>query len=253
MKTRRLKLRIAFDGSGYHGWQSGRSGHGVADHVAKALSGVFDFQGDVVSSSRTDSGVHAIDLVAHADVIGSQTKASAPGLRDRINARLPSDIRIREAKWVSDAFHARFGARAKEYRYRIWNEAVMNPLLEGQAWHVPKPLDVAAMKQAAAILRGEHDFRAFTSKRDGVLGNPVRQLRHLSIRRNGSEWVLVMKADGFLYKMCRGIAGTLVHVGLGKLAPEDVAELLKPGAGRTSGPNAPAHGLVLWRVSYGSA
>lgn len=253
MNPRRLKLLIAYDGSAYHGWQSGRSGSGVADHVTKVLADLLELDGDLVSSSRTDSGVHAMGLVAHADVRNASSTLCPLRLRERLNARLPGDIRIREVTWAGSGFHARFGARAKEYRYRIWNEATMNPLLDGQAWHVARALDGKAMKLAAARLVGEHDFRAFTSKRDGVLGGTVRHLQHLSIRRSGSEWTITLKADGFLYKMCRALVGTLVHVGCGKMDPDQVTDLLQPGASRTPGPNAPAQGLVLWRVSYGKS
>lgn len=248
--TRRLRLTIAFDGSGYHGWQAGRSGRGVADVFQRVLAENLGVTEDLVSSSRTDSGVHAHGLVAHADVPGRFARKPADAMRALLNSMLPADIRVREAKWVTDSFHARFDARWKEYRYTIWNDAVMNPLRNGQAWHVAKPLDVDAMKQAASLLLGSHDFRAFTARRDGVLGSSTREMMKFSISRKGSEVMITMRADGFLYKMCRALVGTLVHVGHGRMTADDVNDLLEKGAGRTPGVNAPAQGLVLWKVGY---
>lgn len=249
--THRLRLVIAFDGSGYHGWQSGRSGRGVADVVQRVLADSLGVTGDVVSSSRTDSGVHAYGLVAHAGVPPPHTRKTAEALRSLLNAKLPADIQVREAAWVADSFHARFDARWKEYRYTLWNDAVMNPLLHGRAWHVPGTLDMQAMKQAAQMITGTHDFRAFTSKRDGVLGSSERRMIKLSIVRKGHEVTIALRADGFLYKMCRGIVGTLVRVGQGRMTFAELEILLENPASRTPGINAPAEGLVLWEVGYG--
>lgn len=252
MTARRLRLLLAFDGTGYHGWQSGRSGRGVADVVQQALADHLGVVEDVVSSSRTDSGVHAFGLVAHADVSGSHARKPAEAVRALLNAKLPADIRVREAAWVQDSFHARFDAQWKEYRYLIWNDAVMNPLMHGRAWHVPGALDIDAMKRVAEICAGKHDFRAFTTRRKGELGSTVRVMQSVSIAHKGREVTITLRADGFLYKMCRALVGTLVHVGQGKMTAEQVVILLDDGADRTPGPNAPAHGLVLWKVGYGS-
>jgi len=249
--VRRLRLLIAFDGSCYHGWQSGRSGSGVADVMQRVLADALGVTDDLVSSSRTDSGVHAHGLVAHADVPLKHAERKADALRALLNAKLPADIRVREAAWVASSFHARFDASWKEYRYSIWNEPVMHPLRNGRAWHVPVPLDIHAMRKAASFLTGQHDFRAFTSHRKGELGATSRKLIKLSISRHGGDLTVRLVADGFLYKMCRGIVGTLVLVGRGKMAADDVRRLLENGTSRTPGVNAPAHGLVLWQVGYG--
>lgn len=244
-------MLIAYAGAGYHGWQSGRSGNGVADHLAQVLCEHLGVTDDLVSSSRTDSGVHAHGLVAHTDVPVAAARKRPDAIRSMLNAHLPADIRVREVEWVEPSFHARFGASAKQYRYTLWNEPVMHPLWVGRAWHVPQQLDLAAMREAAALMLGRHDFRAFTSKRDGVLGSSLREVRKLAISRAGGEWTITIEADGFLYKMCRAIVGTLVHVGRRKMAAAEVAELLVPAAARTPGVNAPAEGLVLWEVKYG--
>ena len=249
--TRRLRLLIAFNGSGYHGWQSGRSGYGVADMMQRVLAETLGVTDDVVSSSRTDSGVHAHGLVAHADVPVKHANRKADALCALLNSKLPADIRIREVTWAAPSFHARFDAQWKEYRYSIWNSPVMHPLRNGQAWHVAVPLDIHAMRKAASTLTGLHDFRAFTSRRKGELGASTRNMMKLFVSRSGGDVTIRLVADGFLYKMCRAIVGTLVLVGHGKLAPEEIPRLLENGSPRTPGANAPAHGLVLWQVGYG--
>lgn len=248
--TRRLRLTIAFDGSAYHGWQSGRSGKGAADQLAAVLEQTLGVKADLVSSSRTDSGVHAHGLVAHADVPRHHAKQRPDALVARINAHLPATLRVRAARWVGSSFDARFDATAKQYRYQLWNEAVMHPLWQGRAWHVPGALDLKAMRAAARRLLGTHDFRAFTSRRDGTLGSTRRTIHKLMLKREGPLWTVVIEADGFLYKMCRAIVGTLVCIGQRRMSLAELDALLKPASPRTPGVNAPAHGLMLWSVKY---
>ena len=244
----KFKLTLAYDGSAYHGWQSQKSGRGVQDRLESALSQLFHGNPKVTGSSRTDAGVHALGLVAHFE-----TDALRMPLRHlalAINSLLPEDIRVMRAARAADDFHARFGAVAKEYRYRIWNHPAMNPLLRTQAWHVPRKLDLSAMREAAAIFAGRHDFSAFTAHRPGELGDPVRMLDRCELRRRGPEITCTLQASGFLYKMCRGIVGTLVQIGEGRFPPDAVTEMLASRDRRKAGMNAPAHGLVLWKVDY---
>jgi len=243
----RFKLVIALDGAAFHGWQSGRSGRGAADHLEAALARYFPGASGVVSSSRTDSGVHAVGLVAHVDL----PRAVAPDrVRAALNAVLPATLRVMAASRVSSAFHARFDAVSKEYRYQIRNHPVMDPLLVGRAWHVPQALDLPAMRAAAACLVGVHDFRSFTVRRDGSPGETTRKILRCGIRGRRGLLTLVVEADGFLYRMCRRIAGTLVDVGRGRMTVDDVvAALDRPGIA-AAGVTAPAHGLCLHRVRY---
>jgi tRNA pseudouridine38-40 synthase len=247
---RRIKLTIAFDGGSFHGWHAGRSGRGVADHVQKALTALMPSACGLVGSSRTDSGVHALGMVAHFDVPTVELLVPAGRLAHALNAWLPPGIRILSAARTCGSFHARFGATSKEYRYQVWNTPVMNPLLRQQAWHVPQPLDQAAMREAARLLVGRHDFRAFTSRRDGIPENGIRTLACCEMRGTGPLLTFILRGDGFLYKMCRGIVGTLVRTGRGLMTPEEVRQLLASPGTRTRGVNAPAHGLILWKVSY---
>ena len=250
MSALNFKLTLAFDGAGYHGWQGQRSGRGVQDQVQAALAKLFKNPSPLVSSSRTDTGVHARALVAHFEVPADEFKMPPRQLVLAINALLPDDIRVRSAVRVPMAFNARFDALAKQYRYVVWNHAVMDPLRRGQAWHVPRALDLAAMEKAAGLFVGRHDFRAFTAKRPGVLKDPVRTLTRCEVRRRGSELTFVIEGSGFLYKMCRGIVGTLIQVGEGRFPPDEIKAMLAGGDRRAAGVNAPAHGLVLWQVRY---
>jgi tRNA pseudouridine38-40 synthase len=247
---RRFKLTIAFDGAAYHGWHAGRSGNGVSDHIEKALAVLFPSAPSLVSSSRTDSGVHALALVAHFDLPENETSMPARRLTPALNALLPADIRVISAARTCASFHARFGATSKQYRYQVWNAPVMNPLLQGRAWHVPRELDLTAIRNAASLLCGRHDFRAFTSRRDGKLTESSRVLSRCEIRKSGPLLTFIIQGDGFLYKMCRGIVGTLVKTGRSLMTCSEVEELLKNPACHIGRLNAPAHGLILWRVSY---
>ncbi len=147
-------------------------------------------------------------------------------------------------------FHARFDAKGKQYRYFIWNHPAQNPLLRHYAWHVPQKLDLSAMRLATRQLVGEHDFRAFAANRNYPMPDTVRTVRRCEIKRQGPLLTVIIEANGFLYKMCRGIAGTLVQVGQGKINPEHLVCILASKDRRVAGMTAPAHGLVLWKVFY---
>jgi tRNA pseudouridine38-40 synthase len=251
MHVLKFKLTISFDGTSYHGWQSQKSGRGVQDQVQKALARLFASKPQVQSSSRTDAGVHALGLVAHFDLPKDEFRMPQRHLALAINACLPDDIRVRTAIRVPLSFHARFDASGKQYRYSVWNDPVMNPLLRHQAWHVPRSLDLEAMREAARSFVGRHDFRSFTANRGDVLENAVRTVTRCDIRRRGSLITFTIEGEGFLYKMCRGIVGTLVQVGFGKFPASEVRGMLDQQDRRVAGMNAPAQGLVLWKVFYG--
>lgn len=250
MSRLKFKLTLAFDGAAYHGWQGQRSGRGVQNQVENALSRIFPSAPTLQASSRTDTGVHAYGLVVHFEVPQEEFVMPVQRLTLALNACLPEDVRVRAASRVPLTFDARFDAKGKEYRYEVWNDPVMNPLIRGQAWHVPRSLDLLGMKAAAAHFVGRHDFSSFTSTRDGELGDPFRTLTRCEVRRRGARMTFVIEGAGFLYKMCRGIVGTLVQVGEGKFRPDEVQEMLLCQDRRVSGVNAPAHGLILWKVIY---
>lgn len=246
----RLRLTIAFDGTHYAGWQHQASGLAVQEVVETALAQLFPSHPRVQGSSRTDSGVHALGLVAHCDVPRPEFRFPPAKLVLALNAHLPEDIRVLAAARAPARFHARFDARGKQYRYFVWNHPAVNPLLRHQAWHVPRPLDGPAMRQAAQRFVGTHDFRAFTANRGVPLEDAVRTLTRCDVQRRGPLLTFVIEGNGFLYKMCRAIVGTLVQLGLGRLAAADLDRILASRDRRTAGLTAPAHGLVLWKVAY---
>ena len=250
MPATKFKLTIAYDGTGYEGWQMQKTGVGVQQKIEEALAKLFPSKPQVHSSSRTDTGVHALGMVAHFEVAKTECAMNARKLALALNAWLPPDVRVLHAVRATPSFHARFDAAGKQYRYFVWNHAAMNPLLRSTAWHVPRQLDVSLMRQAAAGFLGKHDFRAFAANPGYAKASYVRHLTRCEIRKSGALLTFILEADGFLYKMCRGIVGTLVQAGLGKFAPDSIGELLVKKDRRLSGMSAPAHGLVLWKVVY---
>ncbi len=250
METIRFKLTIAYEGASYAGWQAQKTGTGVQEKVEEALRRLFPGVGRVHSSSRTDTGVHALGMVAHADLPRTVLRMPAGKLRLALNAHLPEDIRVVAARRCPPDFHARFHAAGKQYQYRVWNHPVMNPLWRRLAWHVPQKLDLAAMRAAASLFVGCHDFRSFAANRNYRVENTLRTLRRCDIRRRGPLLTFVIEGDGFLYKMCRGIVGTLVQVGRSRFAAGDIRGMLAARDRRQAGMSAPAHGLVLCKVFY---
>lgn len=246
----RLRLQLAFDGAAYAGWQAQKIGLGVQEVVEKALWMVFPGAGRIHGSSRTDTGVHARGLVAHVDIPRVELRMAPRKVLLALNAHLPEDIRVLRVSRAPRSFHARFDARGKEYRYDIWNHPAHDPITRRTAWHVPRALDLQRMRSAAARFVGRHDFRAFAAERGYPFGNTVRTLSRCSVLARGPLITVVIVGDGFLYRMCRGIVGTLVAIGLGKMAEQDLDTVFESRDRRVAGMNAPAHGLVLCRVLY---
>ena len=245
----KFKLIIAYDGTAYEGWQVQKTGTGVQEKIETALAKLFPGKPDVHSSSRTDTGVHALGMVAHFEV--PECKMTSRKLALALNAWLPEDIRVVSAARVAPNFHARFDAAGKQYRYFVWNHPAMNPLLRHSAWHVPRLLDIQAMRAAAPLFVGRRDFQSFTANPGHKPASTVRTLTRCDIKKSSPLLTFTIEGDGFLYKMCRGIAGTLVQVGLGKFAARDVRQMLAKKDRRVAGMTAPAKGLVLWKVFYG--
>jgi len=246
----KFKLTIAYDGTRYEGWQVQKIGTGVQQKIEEALARLFPSRPRVHSSSRTDTGVHAMGMVAHFEVPPEECGMSSRKLALALNAWLPEDVRVLHAARTAADFHARFAATGKQYRYFVWNHPAMNPLLRHTAWHVPRQLDLPAMRRAAPQFLGKHDFQSFAANPGYAKKSNVRSLTRCDLKKAGPLLTFVIEGDGFLYKMCRGIVGTLVQVGLGKFADDDIDALLGKKDRRLAGMTAPAHGLVLWKVFY---
>jgi tRNA pseudouridine38-40 synthase len=246
----RVKMVVAFDGTAYSGWQVQKIGRGVQEVIETALHKIFGTFLRIHGSSRTDTGVHALGMVAHFDVPKERLRMPVQKLALAINANLPPDIRVMEARMAAPDFHARFDACGKQYRYYVWNHPAHQPLLRLQVWHVPKPLNLAAMQSAAKLFVGTHDFISFAGTRRYEMESTVRTVTRCDLKRKGPLLTFYIEGDGFLYKMCRGIVGTVVQIGQGKFGPDEVVQMLAHKDRRAAGMTAPAHGLVLWKVYY---
>jgi tRNA pseudouridine38-40 synthase len=246
----RFKLIIAYDGTNYQGWQVQKVGLGIQEVIEKAIAKIFQEQVRLHGSSRTDTGVHARAMVAHFDLPRRNLKMPVSKVPLALNSQLPDDIRIMEAREVSAEFHARFSAKGKQYRYFVYNYHAHNPLLRLSAWHVPQELDFAAIRQAVSHFIGKRDYAAFANNRNYEMESTVRTLHRCEIRKQGRLLTFIIEGDGFLYKMCRGIVGTIIQAGQGRFAPSDIVKMLDARDRRFAGMTAPAHGLVLWKVFY---
>ncbi len=250
MTTIKLKLTIAYDGAGYQGWQVQKTGTGVQQKIEEAIVQLFPSAKRLRSSSRSDTGVHALGMVAELELPRAEFTMPLRRVGLAVNSFLPEDIRIVDVRRVPLDFDARFDASGKQYRYFVWNHTAMNPLLRHQAWQVPLKLDVAAMRAGARHLVGRHDFRSFAATHTYEIADTVRTLTRCDVKRSGPLITFTIEGDGFLYKMCRGIVGTLVQLGRGKFTEIGLRQMLAARDRRVAGMSAPAQGLVLWRVYY---
>ena len=246
-KTTRYKLTIAYDGSRYSGWQVQPSRVTVQGQLEHALREMTGEKPKLHGSGRTDQGVHARAQVAHVDI---RKPLAVATLVRGLNALAPPDIRVLRAEQTSASFHARRSAIGKQYRYYVWNAAVLPPFLRFYRTHVVERLDVAAMNEAARHLRGRHDFAAFTANPNRVVESTVRTLSELTVKRRGSEVLILASSEGFLYKMVRSLAGLLIRVGVGRVEPAAAREIRRSKRRTARVPTAPPQGLFLWRVLY---
>ncbi len=247
--SQRLKLIVAYDGGPYSGWQSQASGNAIQDHLERAFQRIAGERVRVHGAGRTDSGVHALAQCAHVDL--TKSNFAPEKWLSALNGILRPTIRVLRCNFVSEKFHARFSAKGKVYRYRIWSAPVLVPLEVGRAWHVIAPLDVDLMRRAAKLFIGEHDFASFSANRGAALGDTKRTLRTVTVRQRGAIVTLEFDGEGFLYKMARLMTGSIVQCGVGKISCDEIAETLFRKS-RGDGPRlvAPAAGLFLVRVRY---
>ena len=244
---RRLKLIIAYDGAPFAGWQSHSHRNTVQDHLERAFERVTGEAVRVHGEGRTDAGVHAFAQCAHVDVL----KSLPP---DRwikaLNALLPSAIRVLRCRHVSQDFHARFSAKGKIYRYRIWAAPILPPFEYRRAWHIARPIDLKILKSAAKHFVGTHDFAAFAANRGKPEPSTIRTVNSVRVRNKGPCITIEFDGDGFLYKMVRLMVGALVKCALGKMHVEGISVRLKSSELSSARFAAPAEGLFLVRVRY---
>ena len=247
--ARRFKLTIAYDGTAYAGWQIQPELVCVQQVIQQTLEGIVSHTVKIHGSGRTDAGVHARGQVAHVDLTCRMT---AQSVCRALNARLPPDVRILKASLARPDFHARRSAAGKEYRYFVWNDELVLPDKRLYAAHAYRPLDVAAMREAAAFFVGRHDFASFTANPQREIESTVRTIFAFTVSKRGKEIMFRVSGEGFLYKQVRSMVGFLLRVGEGAEKPEAVQELLISRAPRKARvPTAAPQGLFLWRVWYG--
>jgi tRNA pseudouridine38-40 synthase len=242
----RLALGIEYDGTGYSGWQRLSHRPSVQAAVEAALSFVADHPLEVTCAGRTDAGVHAECQVVH---FYTAAERSLRGWVMGANSRLPPDIAVLWAHRVADEFHARFGARARRYRYTILNRPVRAALMARHVTWERVPLDAARMHAAAQALLGENDFSAFRAVQCQA-STPMRNVHEVTVARHGDGVVIEIQANAFLHHMVRNIVGSLLPVGRGERPVEWPGELLVGRDRGRAGPTAPATGLTLLAPRY---
>lgn len=277
-----FKITLAYDGTDFVGWQRQASGTSIQGLLEDALRELDGREVAVIGAGRTDAGVHALGQVAGFSL---QRDITASTLLRAVNARLPATVRVTAAEDAPVNFHARFGARAKTYLYRLWNGEVISPFERQFAWHVAGALDVDHMAQAARAVEGRHDFAAFqaagsetqTTEREVFSSRIVStlstrsklsttddtedteaqsclksglDLRVLRVLGGGALIAYEITGDGFLRHMVRTIVGTLVEIGRGRRSVGSMEEAIRSRDRRAAGPTAPPEGLFLVRVAY---
>jgi tRNA pseudouridine38-40 synthase len=244
----RWALLLEYDGTPFVGWQRQANGLSLQQVLEQAASHLN--HGQPVASivaGRTDAGVHAGGQVAHIDLPGCHRPRT---VRDALNYHMkPHPIVVLQAATVSDDWNARFSASRRAYRYRILNRRSRPALLSGRVWHVPQPLDAAAMHQAAQSLLGRHDFTSFRAA-SCQAASPVRTLDRLDVTRHDDSVEIVAEARSFLHHQVRNFVGTLKLVGDGTWPPDRVATALAAANRAAAGPTAPPDGLTLTNVGY---
>lgn len=250
---RNLRLLLAYDGTGFHGWQRQPGLATVQARVEDSIAKIVAEPVKLYASGRTDAGVHALGQVAN---FTTSCRIPTANLQRALNDILPADIRVRAVDEVAPEFHARYAVRSKTYRYRILQADICPPFLWRYVWHYPHALDRQGMAAAAKVFIGEHDFTSFAATgaddEDDLEPSMVRSVFSSKIlwRERSAMLVYEVRGGGFLHHMVRNFVGTLVEVGRGKLAPGDLLPILLARDRTRAGPTAPPQGLCLMRTEY---
>ncbi len=239
-----FRLILSYDGTDFCGWQRQPNERTVQGVLEDALAKLTKKTISVNGAGRTDAGVHALAQVAS---FRASLSMKNDVLLRALNSLLPADVRVTSVGRARPDFHARIMAKSKIYRYRILNAGVVSPFLQRYVLHWPWKLNLARMREAARLFVREADFGPFSSNR---LLNPVRTVVRSSLRKSGDEIVYTIEADGFLRYMVRTIVGTLLEVGRGRIAPDEIERIFRSNKRSLASPTAPAKGLCLIKVKY---
>ena len=243
---RNIRLTIEYDGKDFNGWQKQPNKLNIQGEIEKAIFNIMHEEVDLIGSGRTDAGVHSLGQVANFKVNSDFPIEKIP---IALNSQLKNSIVIKKAEEVDERFHSRYNAKNKTYRYIINNSRTGTAIYRNLEYCYPIELEVEKMKEAAKYFEGEHDFKAFKSS--GTSGkNSVRTIYNAQVRKEGERIFIELTGNGFLYNMVRIISGTLLDVGLGKIKPEDIKEIIEKKDRQNAGKTLPAHGLYLVKVEY---
>ena len=244
-----FRLTISYDGTRYFGWEHQPDKETVQGKIETVISRMLDIPVDsfkLIGAGRTDAGVHAKAMIANVVL---DTDMEPDDIRDYCNRYLPDDIAITDVKIASDRFHARYKAVGKTYQYTIFDGAVKPVFNRKYYTALDEELDIEAMKKAAELLEGEHDFKSFCGN-SHMKKSTVRLVDTIDVRRSKGYVYITCHGTGFLQNMVRIIVGTLIEVGYHRLKPEDMTRILEAEDRKEAGPTAPAKGLCLIKVDY---
>lgn len=242
----RVKIKVAYDGTAYHGWQIQKNGDTIEAQLNRHLSELLGEKIQVIGASRTDSGVHALCNIA---VFDTDTRMPAGKISYAMNQRLPDDIRIQESVQVAEDFHPRKCKSIKTYEYKIWRGEFPMPTQRLYSHFMYTPVNVELMREAAAYLEGKHDFRSFCSV-DSQAESTVRTIYKIELIEDGNMLRIRISGSGFLYNMVRIIVGTLIEFGREKYPTEKMPEILRARDRQQAGPTMPAKGLTLVQYDF---
>lgn len=249
---RNILLTVEYDGTGFFGWQAQPNVRTVQGELEKALSRVCSSNIKIDGTSRTDAGVHALGQRAtFSGNFGIPIEKIPYAVNNIFSTQnKDGDIRIVDAKLVPEGFHARFDSKGKKYRYRIFNGDDMKVFLRNYRYHIGKSLNIDDMRMAANHIIGTHDFSCFQAAGGNPVKTKIRTIFSLDIIKDREEIILEISGDGFLYNMVRIITGTLVEVGLGKILPGEIPQIIMSKDRCKAGHTAPPQGLYLVEVYY---
>lgn len=241
-----IRLTIEYDGKDFNGWQKQPNKLNIQGKIERAIEEITGEKVDLIASGRTDAGVHAL-----AQMANFKTNSNLPVEKYPIalNTKLKKSIRIQKAEEVEEDFHSRYHCKQKTYRYVINNSEQGSSIYRNLEYFVPNKLNVEKMQEAVKYFEGEHDFKAF--KASGTSSkSSVRIIYKAKIEKQGDRIIIELTGNGFLYNMVRIIAGTLVDVGLGKIGPDEIPEIIENGERSRAGKTLPPQGLYLVKVEY---